>query len=415
MTKICRGAQCAPVQVDVLDDTQEGLKIVVNEGATVREEVAMTKVNKSLIKKRRKRMDIGLLVTIFILLSLGLIMVLSASAPSALTYEGDSYFYFKSQLVNACIGIAAMFFFSIVDYRLYNVGRIPVISLCVALALLVLVLVPGVGVTINGATRWIKLGIMFQPSEIMKIALIVFLASRLSKDPKNNKKFWRGIFPNLIVVGVVCLLLYKEPHYSAIGIIGIVSAIMIFISGMRLMQIMVAAPPILLVGIFYLLQDTYRVERITSFLNPWSDLLDTGWQAVQSLYAVGSGGLFGVGLGNSTQKYMYIPEPHNDFIFAIWSEEVGFIGAVAVIILFGIFIWRGITIAMKAPDMFGTLLAIGITSLVAVQALLNIAIVSALFPVTGIPLPFFSYGGTALIILLSSCGVLLNISRNSVK
>ena len=403
------------VGVGVLDDPQEGFKIVVNEGATVREEVAMTKVNKSLIKKRRKRMDIGLLVTILILLSLGLIMVLSASAPSALTYEGDSYFYFKSQLVNACIGIAAMLFFSIVDYRLYNLGKIPLIALCIALGLLVLVLVPGVGVTVNGATRWIKLGIMFQPSEIMKIALIVFLASRLSKDPKNNKKFWKGIFPNLIVVGVVCLLLYKEPHYSAIGIIGIVSAIMIFISGMRLMQIIVAAPPILLVGIFYLLQDKYRVERITSFLNPWSDLLDTGWQAVQSLYAVGSGGLFGVGLGNSTQKYMYIPEPHNDFIFAIWSEEAGFIGAVAVIILFGIFIWRGITIAMKAPDMFGTLLAIGITSLVAVQALLNIAIVSALFPVTGIPLPFFSYGGTALIILLSSCGVLLNISRNSVK
>ena len=392
------------------------LNIVVNDEATVREEVAMTKVNKSLIKKKKaKKLDIGLLVTIFILLSLGLIMVLSASAPSALTYDGDSYFYFKSQLINAIIGIGGMMFFSFVDYRLYNKGRIPLIAICVAMLLLVLVLVPGIGVTVKGATRWIKLGITFQPSEIMKIALIVFLASRLSKDPKKNKKFWKGIFPNLMVVAIVCFLLYKEPHYSAIGIIAIVSAIMIFVSGMRMAQIFVAAPPILAVGIFYLLQDTYRVERLVSFLDPWKDLLDTGWQAVQSLYAVGSGGLFGVGLGNSTQKYMYIPEPHNDFIFAIWSEEAGFIGAVAVIILFGIFIWRGITIAMKAPDMFGTLLAIGITSLVAVQALLNIAIVSALFPVTGIPLPFFSFGGTALIILLSSCGVLLNISRNGVK
>ena len=375
----------------------------------------MTKVNKSLVKKKNKKLDIGLLVTVFALLLLGLIMVLSSSAPSALAYEGDSYYYFKSQLLNAVIGIVVMFFLSVVDYRLYNFKKIPILAMAFALLLLVLVLVPGIGVTVKGATRWIRLGFTFQPSEIMKIALIIFLASRLSKDPKNNKKFWKGIFPNLIVVGVICLLLYKEPHYSAIGITALVSAVMIFVSGMRMKQILLAAPPILAVGVFYLLQDTYRVERLVSFLDPWKDLLDTGWQAVQSLYAVGSGGLFGVGLGNSTQKYMYIPEPHNDFIFAILSEEMGFVGAVAVIILFGIFIWRGITIAMRAPDMFGTLLAIGITSLVAIQALLNIAIVSALFPVTGIPLPFFSYGGTALIILLASCGVLLNISRNAVK
>lgn len=374
-----------------------------NNATMIKEEVAMTKVNQSLLKKKKKKLDIGLLVTIFILLSLGLIMVLSASAPSALTYDGDSFYYFKSQLINAVIGIAAMMFLSLVDYRIYHKGKIPMIAITVSIILLALVLVPGIGVTVKGATRWIRLGFTFQPSEIMKIALIVFLAARLSKNPKDNKKFWKGIFPNLVIVGIICFLLYKEPHYSAIGITALVSAVLIFVSGMKMKQILLAAPPILAVGIFYLLQDTYRVERLLSFLDPWKDLLDTGWQAVQSLYAVGSGGLFGVGLGNSTQKYMYIPEPHNDFIFSIWAEETGFIGAVLVIILFGIFIWRGITIAMKAPDMFGTLLAIGITSLVAIQALLNIAIVSALFPVTGIPLPFFSYGGTALIILLASC------------
>lgn len=391
------------------------INIVTNDTREIKN-VAMTKVNSKEISKRKKKkpMDIGLLVTIFMLLSLGLIMVLSASAPSALTYEGDSYHYFRSQLANALIGIVAMFFFSFVDYRIYK-GRLANIGIIASIILLALVLVPGVGLTIKGATRWINLGFQFQPSEIMKIALIVFLAARLSKDPQKNKKFWKGIVPNLAVVGVICFLLYKEPHMSAIGIVCIVSAVMIFVSGMRMTQILVVGPPILIVGIIYLLQEEYRVERLTSFLNPWNDLLDTGWQAVQSLYAVGSGGLFGVGLGNSTQKYMYIPEPHNDFIFSIWAEELGFIGVVFVIALFGIFIWRGIAIAMKAPDMFGSLLAIGITSLVGTQALLNIAIVSALFPVTGIPLPFFSYGGTALIILLASCGVLLNISRNGTK
>ena len=378
----------------------------------------MVKVNNELTKrKKKKQLDIGLLVTIFVLLAFGLIMVLSASAPSALTYEGDSYFYFKSQLLNALIGIAGMIFFSFFDYRLFS-GKLANIGIVVAIVLLALVLVPGVGITIKGATRWIKIpGICFrfQPSEVMKIALIVFLAARLSKDPKKNKKFWKGIFPLLAVVGVICLLLYKEPHMSAIGIVCMVSAVMIFVGGMQMKQILIAAPPILVVGLIYLIQEPYRVKRLVSFLDPWEDMLDTGWQAVQALYAVGSGGLFGVGLGNSTQKYMYIPEPHNDFIFAILAEELGLIGAIFVLILFGIFIWRGITIAMKAPDMFGTLLAIGITSLVAIQALLNIAIVCALFPVTGIPLPFFSYGGTALIILLCSCGVLLNISRNATK
>lgn len=378
----------------------------------------MVKVNNELTKrKKKKQLDIGLLVTIFVLLAFGLIMVLSASAPSALTYEGDSYFYFKSQLLNALIGIAGMIFFSFFDYRLFS-GKLANIGIVVAIVLLALVLVPGVGITIKGATRWIRIpgiGFRFQPSEVMKIALIVFLAARLSKDPKKNKKFWKGIFPLLAVAGVICLLLYKEPHMSAIGIVCMVSAVMIFVGGMQMKQILIAAPPILVVGLIYLIQEPYRVKRLVSFLDPWEDMLDTGWQAVQALYAVGSGGLFGVGLGNSTQKYMYIPEPHNDFIFAILAEELGLIGAIFVLILFGIFIWRGITIAMKAPDMFGTLLAIGITSLVAIQALLNIAIVCALFPVTGIPLPFFSYGGTALIILLCSCGVLLNISRNATK
>jgi len=274
-----------------------------------------------------------------------------------------------------------MLFFSLIDYRIYK-GKLADIAIIASIVMLAMVLVPGLGMTVKGSTRWLRLGFSFQPSEIMKIALIVFLAAKLSKDPKKNKQFWKGIAPLLGVVLVICFLLYKEPHMSAIGITCFISAIMIFVSGMQMKQILLAAPPVLIVGVWYLIQEPYRVERIVSFLDPWKDMLDSGWQAVQSLYAIGSGGLFGVGLGNSTQKYMYIPEPHNDFIFSIFAEEFGFIGVVFVIFLFGVFIWRGITIAMKAPDMFGTLLAIGITSLIAIQALLKIAIVSALFPVT---------------------------------
>ncbi len=385
-------------------------KIVTNKNSelVVKKTTALTK------KKYLKPVDIGLVVTIAILLAMGLIMVLSASAPSALTYEGDSYFYFKSQLLNAGLGIAVMIVVSMIDYKIYR-GRIADIAIIVSIVLLILVLVPGIGRTVKGATRWVYLGFQFQPSEIMKIGLIVFLAAKLSKDPKKNKNFIKGILPYLAVVGLICFLLYKEPHYSALGITVIVTAIMIFTAGMRIRDIIVMGVPTLAVLVFFLVQEEYRVKRLLSFFDPWQDLLDSGWQAVQSLYAVGSGGLFGVGLGNSTQKYMYIPEPQNDFIFSIWAEEMGFVGVVFVVLLFGIFIWRGITIALNAPDMFGSLLAIGITSLVGVQSMLNIMIVSALFPVTGIPLPFFSYGGTALIILLASCGVLLNISRQGVR
>ena len=378
--------------------------------ANTKSDIAVRKPNAVSKKRTLKPIDLGLIVAIVILLSMGLIMVLSASAPSALTYEGDSYFYFKSQLLNAMIGFAAMIIISKIDYKIYR-GRLADIAIIVSIILLALVLVPGVGRTVKGATRWVYLGFQFQPSEIMKIALIVYLAAKLSKDPKKNKDFIHGILPHLLVVGIICVLLYLEPHYSALGLTVIVSAIMIFSAGMRIRDMFIVGTPVLAVLIVFMVQEEYRVKRLLSFLDPFQDKLDSGWQAVQSLYAVGSGGLFGVGLGNSTQKYLYIPEPQNDFIFSIWAEEMGFIGVMFVIFLFGIFIWRGITIALHAPDMFGTLLAIGITSLVGVQAILNIAIVSASFPVTGVPLPFFSYGGTALIILLASCGVLLNISK----
>ena len=307
-----------------------------------------------------------------------------------------------------------MFFISMIDYRRYK-GRIADIGIVGAIILLALVFVPGLGVTRNDATRWLNIGIQFQPSEIMKVAIIIFLSAKISKYPESINRFWKGMLLYLLLLGVIAGLLLFEPHMSATVIILIISASIMFSAGLSWKYIIPVGIGGVAACVVLALTAEYRMKRVMIFLDPWQDKLGDGWQIIQSIYAIASGGLFGVGLGKSTQKYMYIPEPHNDFIFAILSEELGFIGALGVIALFAIFIWRGIVIAMKAPDMFGTLLAVGITTMVGIQALLSIAVVSSAIPVTGIPLPFFSYGGTALIILLCSCGILLNISRNAVK
>ena len=265
----------------------------------------------------------------------------------------------------------------------------------------------------------------FQPSELTKIGLIIFYAGYLSDHKKELTDFWRGFIKPLILLAIPALILFKiQNHLSVTLVIGTVTSVMMLMAGVRFLHFIFAG----LVGgtgIGALLikkgadnaasGGSFRVDRIKTFFDPWSDASGTGYQMIQSLYAIGSGGLFGVGLGNSKQKYLYIPEPQNDFIFAILAEELGFIGCAVVIALFAVFVWRGIVIAMRTNDMYASLLAIGITTLVGVQAIINIAVVTASIPTTGMPLPFFSYGGTALLILLVSCGVLLNISRSTSK
>ncbi len=364
-------------------------------------------------KTKRKSLDYGLLIVVLVLLAFGLVMVLSASAPYSLRTENDSYFYAKKQLKYAILGIVAMLLISNIDYRIYK-GRIADIAMIGASLLLIAVLIPGVGITRNDATRWLGYGgFTFQPSELMKIALIIFMSAKIAKDPKRIKKFWTGLVPYLLLIGVIAGLLLMEPHMSATMIIAVIAIAIIFAAGAKMEQLV----PLGLLGVVgaYILArvSPYRWKRVTIFLDPWQDLQGDGWQIIQSLYAIGSGGLFGVGIGKSVQKYMYIPEPHNDFIFAILAEELGLFGVLVVMILFALFIWRGITIALKAPDMFGTLLAIGITTMIGIQAIFSMAVVSSSMPVTGIPLPFFSYGGTALIMLLGSVGILLNVSRHT--
>lgn len=374
-------------------------------------------------KFANNQLDFILLIVVILLLSLGLIMVLSASSPTSLAETGDdSYSYFRKQAIFAVVGIIAMLFISKIDYRFWK--KFYKIAYWVSIILLLMVLIPGIGVSSGGASRWIKiLGIQFQPSELAKIGLIIFYASYLTDHKDELKGFYTGfIKPFLYLVPVILILILIQDHLSATIIIVAVVGIMMLMAGSRLKYFLTAGTAAGVAGAagLYLMakftsKGAFRLARITSFLNPWADKQGDGWQVIQSLYAIGSGGLFGVGLGQSKQKYLYISEPHTDFIFAVLAEELGFVGCAVVIALFCVFIWRGVLTAMKAPDMFGSLVAIGITSLIGLQAIINIAVVTSSMPVTGMPLPFFSYGVTSLLILLCSVGVLLNISRASSK
>lgn len=379
-------------------------------------------------KKRKKvssfannQFDFTLCITVLILLAMGIIMVLSASAPSALSTTGSSYYYVSRQLLFACAGIILMFAISKIDYRILK--KYYWIIYHISWIILLLVLVPQLGVSVKGATRWLDLKfVQFQPSEITKVGLIIFYAGYLSDHKNELTNFSKGFLKALLfIVPPVAILFFVQNHISVSLIIGIITITMLIMAGCKMshftnLGIVGGSAAFGLIGILQMKgKGGFRLERISTYFDPWSDSLGTGYQMVQSLYAIGSGGFFGVGLGNSKQKYLYIPEPHNDFIFAILAEELGFLGCVFVIALFGLLIWRGLVISMKSQDMFGSLLAVGITTLIGAQAIINIAVVTASIPTTGMSLPFFSYGGTALLILLCTVGVLLNISRSCSK
>lgn len=343
--------------------------------------------------------DYTLLIVILLLLALGLIMVLSASSPTAISEGSSSYKYFVKQGVFAVVGLFAMYVISNIDYRVYR--KFYKLGYIFSIVILALVLV--IGTKLNGARRWIFITktLSFQPSEIVKFLMIVLYAAVLTRDKDELGNFWKGWVKHLAYLIPIIVLLLLEPHLSSsIVIIGICT-IMMILAGCKLYEIIV---PGTIVGIPALIYIVYKLphalKRITTFLDPWEDELGKGWQVIQSLYAIGSGGLFGAGLGQSKQKYLYLPEPQNDFIFSVIAEELGFIGCVMVIVLFAVLIWRGILVAMKAPDMFGGLMAVGITTLITIQVIVNIAVVTSSMPATGMPLPFFSYGGTALFILL---------------
>ena len=367
--------------------------------------------------------DFALLVIVLLLLGLGIIMVLSASSPLALSQNASSYTYVTKQAIAAVLGIVAMLIISKIDYKIY--ARFYKWAYFGSIAILLLVLVPNLGYSVNGATRWIQIPIFgsLQPSEVAKLGLIIFFAAYLTKTKDDLRSLLKGFFRPLAFLAIpIAIILFVQSHLSASLIIIITVSLMMIMAGCRFLHFAIFGGIGAVAGgsLLYILATkfgigAYRLERIMAFRNPWADPTDTGWQIIQGLYAIGSGGLFGLGLGNSNQKYQYISMPHNDYIFAVLAEELGFVGCVVVIFLFALFIWRGIIIAMKAPDMFGSLLATGITALIGSQAIINIAVVTSSIPVTGISLPFFSYGGSSLVILLCLVGILLNISRQTNK
>jgi cell division protein FtsW len=360
--------------------------------------------------KAKSAPDFWLILTTLLLLSVGMIMVYSASAVWASYKFDDSFFFAKRQFLFASVGVAAMFFIMNIDYWTWRKWSKVLVLIC--FFLLIMVLIPGVGLVRGGARSWLGVGAFsIQPSEFMKLAMIAFLAKYLSEKQKYITSFKKGLLPSLSLVFLAFGMIMMQPDLGTGAVMVGTCVIMIYISGAKVSHF-IGLGVVGLIGFAGLIISApYRMKRITSFLDPWSDPLGSGFQIIQSLYAIGPGGLMGLGLGQSRQKFYYLPEPQTDFIFAILSEELGFIGGSFVILLFSLLLWRGIRIAIGAPDLFGSLLAVGIIGMVAIQVMINIGVVTGLMPVTGITLPFLSYGGSSLTLMLVAIGVLLNISR----
>jgi len=361
---------------------------------------------------KNRNIDVGLLLVVLSLVGAGIVMVFSASSVSAYYEYNDSYYFLKKQIFWAIIGLPIMFFMA--NYNFHKLNKIALPLLIVTGVLLLMVFVPGIGIEKKGSHRWVGIGSQsFQPSELAKLAIVIFLAASLSKRKDILKSFFKGLLPYLGVIGILCAMIIIEPHLSSTVIVFLVGFIILFTAGARLTHLFGLMGVGVMGVVMAIIAEPYRFDRFKAFMDPWAYSSKEGYQITQSLMAIGSGGFFGLGLGMSRQKQLYIPEPHNDFVFSIIGEELGFIGAIVVLLLFLMFIWKGIKIAVHSPDMFGSLLATGITSLIAIQVVINVAVVTSSMPVTGQPLPFFSAGGTSLVFLLAAVGILLNISRYS--
>lgn len=356
-------------------------------------------------------MDATFLIIVLILLTFGLIMLFSASYAYALYQYGNSFHFIQRQAIFAAVGIIGMLFISCIDYHVLRKFVFWIYAGGIGLLILVFAFPP-----VKGARRWINLGFMtFQPSEVVKFALILLFAYLISVNYEKMGTFRYGILPFMIPLGLVCGLMYFEPHISGIVLMISIALVMMFVGGVKYRYyvgiLVIAVLGVLAIIMFGGIE--YVEARLISWLDPFSDMQGDTYQTAQSLLAIGSGGFTGLGLGNSRQKYLYLPEPQNDFIFSIVCEELGFIGAMALIILFALFVVRGFIIASRAPDKFGSMLAVGLTAQIGIQAIVNIAVVTNTIPNTGISLPFFSYGGTALMMQLFQMGIVLNISRHS--
>ena len=362
---------------------------------------------------RYGKIDKVLLFSIVGLTLFGVIMVYSASSYYAKVNYGNEYYYLIKQIIGVLLGFMAMFVLSVTDY--HKIVKFRYVVLIISYVLLILVFVPGVGVENYGAKRWIRLPFFtLQASEIAKFGFIIFCSSYMAKNYKKMSTL-RGILPVVLVGGSMCVLIILEPNMSITMCMALLMLAMLFIGGIRYKHLaMIIAPLILLVPVLILLEP-YRLARLTAFLNPWASPLDEGYQLIQSFYALGSGGLFGVGLFSSRQKYLFLPFCESDFIFSVIGEELGLVGCVAVIVTFLIIVFRAVKIAVNASDRLGCYLASGIASIIAIQTLINVAVVSGSIPPTGLPLPFVSAGSSSLIVFLGASGILLSVERFSHK
>jgi cell division protein FtsW len=365
---------------------------------------------KKLKLKKSEPIDFILFVTIFLLVVIGVVMVFSASAYTSANNSEikDGMYYLKKQAMWAVLGISCMICTMKTDYHVLKRYTKPMLFFTIILLCAVFVFPP-----VNGARRWIPLGFAsIQPSEIAKYTVVLYLAASLDKKGEKIKSFLYGVVPYLMVAGFFAGLVLAEKNLSIAAVIMGVTIIVLFVAEARIPHLGLLFGVVFVLGVTFILIEPYRMARVMYFIDPWQDAKGKGFQLVQSLLALGSGGIFGEGWFQSRQKCFWIPEPHTDFIFAIVGEELGLIGCAVIVLLFIVFIWRGLVTASKAKDKFGKLLATGVTAVIAIQAIINIAVVTGSMPVTGVPLPFISYGGSSLIFNLIAVGVLLNVSKH---
>jgi cell division protein FtsW len=356
-----------------------------------------------------------LITTIFALLVFGLVMISSAGVAISQSRFDDPYYFFKHQLFFGVIpGLILMYIAQKIDYRFWRKFAFPFFAL--NLFFLILVFIPGLGLNFQGASRWIRLGpFSFQPSEMLKLSIIIYLAAWLESKKEKGSDLFEGFLPFLAIVGMVGFLIIKQPDMGTLGSVVLIAMAIYFMSGARWNHLAAMLGLGALAFLALVKFESYRMGRLMVFLHPEIDPRGIGYQINQALLAIGSGGIFGLGLGHSRQKFNYLPEPVGDSIFAIIAEEAGLIGAIALVLLFVMFAMRGFKIAQNAPDTFGKLVAVGITSWVIFQALMNISAISGIVPLTGVTLPFISYGGTSLVFSMIGVGILLNISKKCDK
>ncbi len=357
--------------------------------------------------KNRFRFDFPMLLVTLALVGFGIVMVYSSSAVLAKEKFNDSLYFLKKQVVFSAVGIVLMFVIMSIDYHIWRRFAYPILGLGFCLLMLVLV----AGVRAGGSTRWLNLGfISFQPSEFSKLALVVFLSYFLSKKGEKIKTFQFGFLPTMLISGLMILLVIRQPDFGVAVLLAIMVIVLLFVGGTKLFYIISTAFMAVPAVYFLIVRVPYRFHRFMSFLNPWDDPTGTSFQIIQSFLAFGSGGLFGLGLGQGKQKLFFLPAPHTDFVFSIVGEEIGFIGAIIILGLYVVFTVRGFRVSLGASDEFGTYLGLGTTCLISLQAIINMAVVLGLLPTKGLTLPFISYGGTSVVMSLLAVGILLNIS-----